>query len=1068
MNFSNNSDLYKKHLPEIQMAFNYSDILRGQIINERTIEYLKCEKVNIDGRQYKDHYFNVESESFYNETYGVVIRTSEMSKLSGASCDCYQFERTHSCKHIIACLKNYADVVFEEEFNLEDISKSILEKFTTNDTLNIKKEVFLELEVESILHNNYYGSYFLFDIKLKIGNDKMYNYKTHQRAFVNVYKTQEGICAFGKEFTYSPNTCFFSPKNEKLINYINRYFPNLNSRSFIDSNSFKELLDFLFENKIEFKLDNHLINEVITEFPFKTYIKEIEEDKYELSLETTEILSIGDLTDYIFTNGNVYKLDKNTKQLLHEMFSRKTEKLIIKKKDLNTFSKGILPIIKKSLTVDDKIKDKITIIDKPDTSLYFDLKKNEVSLEIKFDYGKEVIDYFDKNDDILRDMPYENEVINDVVKYGFNIEKNKLVMNDLESEVNLIEYGLGELANKYKIFTTENFKKVNLKKKTNISSTFSIGQDNILSYNFDMDGIDNKEIVNILKSIKEKKKYYRLKDGSIVNLDDENLNELNNLIEDMEFTDEEIINGKGSIQKYRAIYLDSVRNTKYHIVKTDNLFTNFVDNFYKFKDKNINLTKEDLSILRDYQITGVKWLYNLDKTGFGGILADEMGLGKTIQVIYYIKEILKENKNAKFLIVVPTSLVYNWEHEFNTFGSEIKIKLMVGNRLKRKELQDNINDTNVIITTYGLIREDEEYYIEQNYHGIILDEAQNIKNAFAGITRAVKNIKSDVKFALTGTPIENSALELWSIFDFIMPGYLSSYQRFNGKYKINNETEEANVLIEGLSNQINPFILRRKKTDVVKELPEKIENNIFIDLSDAQKKLYVTELNNVKKKMEETINEEGMSKARFLILQLLTKLRQICIDPKIVYDDYNGGSNKIDRLLTIIDESIKNGHKVLIFTSFRTALNIVKNKLEENDIESYVIDGSVDSKTRMERVDKFNNENGKVKVFLIMLKSGGTGLNLVGADVVIHLDLWWNPQAENQATDRAHRIGQKNIVEVIRLISKGTIEEKVLELQNKKKELSDKLIDGTRRDENIISTLSEEDIKNLLSYENKE
>ena len=301
-----------------------------------------------------------------------------------------------------------------------------------------------------------------------------------------------------------------------------------------------------------------------------------------------------------------------------------------------------------------------------------------------------------------------------------------------------------------------------------------------------------------------------------------------------------------------------------------------------------------------------------------------------------------------------------------------------------------------------------------------------------------------------------------------MPGYLSSYQRYNGKYKINNETEEANVLIEGLSNQINPFILRRKKTDVVKELPEKIENNIFIDLSDTQKKLYVTELNNVKKKMEETINEEGMSKARFLILQLLTKLRQICIDPKIIYDDYNGGSNKIDRLLTIIDESIKNGHKVLIFTSFRTALNIVKNKLDEHEIESYVIDGSVDSKTRMERVDKFNNENGKVKVFLIMLKSGGTGLNLVGADVVIHLDLWWNPQAENQATDRAHRIGQKNIVEVIRLISKGTIEEKVLELQNKKKELSDKLIDGTRRDENIISTLSEEDIKNLLSYENKE
>lgn len=219
--------------------------------------------------------------------------------------------------------------------------------------------------------------------------------------------------------------------------------------------------------------------------------------------------------------------------------------------------------------------------------------------------------------------------------------------------------------------------------------------------------------------------------------------------------------------------------------------------------------------------------------------------------------------------------------------------------------------------------------------------------------------------------------------------------------------------------------------------------------------------------MEETLNEEGISKARFLILQLLTKLRQICIDPSIIYEDYKGGSNKVDRLITIIDEAIKNGHKLLIFTSFRTALNIVKNRLDKEHIDSYVIDGSVDAKKRIERVEDFNT-NDDVRVFLIMLKSGGTGLNLVGADIVVHLDLWWNPQAENQATDRAHRIGQKNVVEVIRLISKGTIEEKVLELQNKKKELSDKLIDGTKKDENILSKLSEEDIKNLLSYENKD
>ena len=263
------------------------------------------------------------------------------------------------------------------------------------------------------------------------------------------------------------------------------------------------------------------------------------------------------------------------------------------------------------------------------------------------------------------------------------------------------------------------------------------------------------------------------------------------------------------------------------------------------------------------------------------------------------------------------------------------------------------------------------------------------------------------------------------------------------------------------------FILRRRKKDVIKELPEKLENNIFIDLSDEQKKLYVSELENVREKMNELLVSGGVSKVRFMILQLLMKLRQICIDPSIVYEDYNGGSNKIDTLINVVLESISNNHKILIFTSFKTALNIVKKRLDKENIKSFIIDGSVKSKDRVDRVDDFNNSTTPC-VFLIMLKSGGTGLNLTSADVVIHLDLWWNPQAENQATDRAHRIGQKNTVEVIKLITRGTIEEKILVLQDKKRKLSDKIIDGTDRCENIISSLTEKDIRNLLSYENKD
>ena len=595
---------------------------------------------------------------------------------------------------------------------------------------------------------------------------------------------------------------------------------------------------------------------------------------------------------------------------------------------------------------------------------------------------------------------------------------------------------------------------------------FNLGKDNIITYNFNLDGINEKEIINILKSVKAKKKYYHLKNGDIINLEDDNLNELNEVVDDMDISDEDIINGKGKILKYRALYLDSLRKTKYKHVETNNIFDEFINDFYKYKDSNINLDNNDLKILRDYQITGVKWLYNLDKTGFGGILADEMGLGKTIQVIYYIKEILKEEKN-KFLIVVPTSLAYNWIYEFAKFAKEIKVLLVVGNKKEREEKLKQKQNYDVIITTYGLLREDEEKYENDYFHTMIIDEAQNIKNYMAGVSKTVKKIKAKTKFALTGTPIENSTIELWSIFDFIMPGYLANLQKFQNKYKINDFNDDSEILIKGLNNQIAPFILRRRKKDVIKELPEKLENNIFIDLSEEQKKIYVSELENVKKKMDELLENGGMTKVRFMILQLLMKLRQICIDPAIIYDDYKGGSNKIDTLISVVKESINNNHKILIFTSFKTALNIVKERLDKEKINSYIIDGSVKSKERMDRVEEFNNSLNPC-VFLIMLKSGGTGLNLTSADVVIHLDLWWNPQAENQATDRAHRIGQKNVVEVIKLITKGTIEEKILTLQEKKKKLSDKIIDGDTRDANIISSLTEKDIKNLLSYENKD
>ena len=441
-----------------------------------------------------------------------------------------------------------------------------------------------------------------------------------------------------------------------------------------------------------------------------------------------------------------------------------------------------------------------------------------------------------------------------------------------------------------------------------------------------------------------------------------------------------------------------------------------------------------------------------------------MGLGKSIQLIYLTKLIIKENPKAKILIIAPTSLIYNWQKEFDKFGSELKYKVFAESKTQRLNELDNIDDINILITSYGLVRNDLDKYKEIPFDLVAIDEAQNIKNPNTGISKAVKSLNTNIKFALTGTPIENSLLELWSIFDFIMPGYLASKDKFQSLYSVKDIDKEDNNL-NRLNTQISYFILRRKKKDVVKDLPDKLENNIYIDLGKTQKKVYVAEVQKTREELDELIQTEGWTKARFKILQLLTKLRQICIDPSIIFDNYKGESAKIDELLKIVEETKANGHKMLIFTTYKKALDLIIPKLNNIGISSYYIDGSVSSKKRMELVDKFNNDD--TDVFIITLKAGGTGLNLTSATVVIHLDLWWNPQVENQATDRAHRIGQKNTVEVIRLITKGTIEERILELQNKKRKLAELLIDNENHTENQFSKLTEDDIKMLLSMDNE-
>ena len=1065
MQIENLTDLINK--TNIRAYVNTTDIVKGKAYDKEKITFKDSKETKGTYSTLKVFNFEVDSET-KPTYYDVSIVIENNKEIVKTICDCKEYRNFQSCKHIGAVFVNYYETLFKGSIiNVHKITEDILNKFMPDENTLIKKELQVELIInvtEKESYYYYYGrTYTDFNIKIMIGEDKLYTLGNHATAFKVAYENQEGEVYFGKNFTYIPEKYYLSSNSKTIIeSYLDVCEGSYNRNIFA-----KDFKTFL--NKIKntnFIINNYKIEGIKEGFPISSnLIKNNESYELDFDLENIEVLIKNDY-EYILYKGNLYHLRKLEQELIDDLMENKLDKLIISKEKVDAFTKGLLKIVRKNLKIDASVTD-ITLPKEISTKLYFDLRSSYILVDALFKYDEKEVNYFDKSNTILRDIDYETKVINDILKYGFEIDNNKIILKDIEKEVEFLENGLENLATKYEIFTTEKFKGINIKKKTSVTSMFGIGQDNILSYTFSLGDINSNELVNIFEEIKNKKKYYRLKNGDILNLEDESLKELSDLKDDLELSDAEIIAGHGAILKYRAIYLDSLKNTKYNIIKTDNLFDNFIDKFYKFKDINLTLPKDELKILRDYQVTGVKWLYTLAKTGFGGILADEMGLGKTIQVIYYIKQMLKDNENNKFLIVVPTSLAYNWDHEFDSFGSNIKRKICVGNKDKRTKILRNLNDTNVIITTYGLLREDEELYNNLNFNTMVIDEAQNIKNNMAGITKVVKKVNAETKFALTGTPLENSILELWSIFDFIMPGYLASLTKFQSKYKIKDFDEDSEILIKGLSKQINPFILRRKKQDVVKELPDKLINDIYIELKDEQKKLYVAELERVKEEMEKIIETEGMNKARFLILQLLTKLRQICIDPSIVYDNYKDGSNKLEQLESIVNEYIKNNHKILIFSSFKTALNIVKEKLNKAKIKTYMIDGSVPAKDRIEMVDNFNNNDG-VKVFLIMLKSGGTGLNLATADVVIHLDLWWNPQAENQATDRAHRIGQKNTVEVIHLITKGTIEEKILELQNKKRILSDKLIDGEIRDKNILSELTKEDIKNLLSYENKD
>ena len=588
--------------------------------------------------------------------------------------------------------------------------------------------------------------------------------------------------------------------------------------------------------------------------------------------------------------------------------------------------------------------------------------------------------------------------------------------------------------------TNDEYIDQNITINPNITLDISQSRNGYMGMKLDIEGVDSNEYREIFSSYKNNNRLYRMKNGAYLDLKDNDLEQAFKLIDILniynDFDNMKIPNNK-------AIYLEKlIEDEDLSFVNGSKYVSNVVKKFDKVKSKNYEVPKDLNATLRDYQVSGFEFFKTLSDYQFGGILADEMGLGKTIQTIAF----LLSNKDKKSIVITPTALIYNWKNELEKFAPTLKVGLLHAAKSEREKILDNIDNYDVILTTYTTYKNDIDKYKNINFDYCIIDEAQNIKNPDAIITKAIKNVNAKVKFALTGTPIENNLMELWSIFDFIMPGYLYNKSKFKSIF-VNNDKN----IIE-LKNLIKPFILRRTKKEVITELPDKIEQKIIIDLEKEHKRAYKGYVNLITRKIKEN-NQDNIT-----VFSYLTKLRQLCLSPELMVKNYQGKNSKLDVLINIINDS--SDEKILVFSQFTKVLEVIGKRLNEENISYSYLDGKTSAKDRVKLVEEFNTNNNKV--FLISLKAGGTGLNLTSANIVVHFDPWWNPAVEDQASDRAHRIGQKNVVNVIKLIAKGTAEERVINLQETKKELIEDVINGNLDNSSTLKNLSKDDIIDLF------
>ena len=701
----------------------------------------------------------------------------------------------------------------------------------------------------------------------------------------------------------------------------------------------------------------------------------------------------------------------------------------------------------------------------PVFEIYMDKVEENVFCEVKVLYGEESYNIYDECEEHkqIGNQTEEFQVVAVVKHYLPYLDEQQLMNhcgNDDEMIYRLLDEGIEALMQCGQVFISDALQRMKINTSPKISVGVSINH-NLLDLTIDSSEIDFNELQEILSSYRMKKRYHRLNNGNFLQLEENSLTALSELMESMHLSVKDLTKGKLHIPAYRALYLDKILQESEGIhYARDRKVKEMLRNFKAIEESEFEIPKELEDILRPYQKVGYQWLRTVEAYQFGGILADDMGLGKTVQMIAVLLAAKLEGKEGTSLIVCPSSLIYNWENECHQFAPALQVKVVAGTVEERMNLLCDVIEekekVDVLITSYDLLKRDIDQYESIPFLYEIIDEAQYIKNQTTRGAKAVKIINAKTRFALTGTPIENRLSELWSIFDYLMPGFLYRYEQFKKEMEVPITKRQEEDITLRLKKMVAPFILRRLKKDVLKDLPDKLEQVTYAKMAKEQRSIYEAYTEKIRAGLAGQ-SEEEFASSKLKILSELTRLRQICCDPTLLYENYEEESAKLATCMELLHNAVDGNHKVLLFSQFTSMLSIIEERLKQEGITYYKITGATKKEERIQLVNIFNEDD--TTVFLISLKAGGTGLNLTGADIVIHFDPWWNVAAQNQATDRAHRIGQKNVVTVFKLIMQDTIEEKIMKMQLAKKDLADQIIS---EDTNQLQNMTREDFEELL------